>query len=341
MKIVNNFIEAAGENILFGGAGSNTVAGDFEIRLNLFFKPLQWNPLDPSYNGGISGHPLIVKNLSEFKNGQRILYEGNQLINSWGGFTQIGHGMLLTPVNQNNGTGGLCPVCLDQDITVRYNTFNTIGSGMELVEQNTNGSLPTGGNHYSLHDLVMDNINYPTCYGCSNGSTVSVTNNLTVSPSQAIQYITVNHVTFVYPSTTEYTIDAALGLSGPMGSSLINNIVWTNNVMQTWGGTSNSFGGSQPTNCAQGESPGTNMINACWSPYTFGGNCFVDNGSVSWPGTNVTSVASYSALFTNYNKGDGGNYTIATGSACKAAGTDGLDPGANIPKVAAVIAGTP
>ncbi|MGB0110768.1 MAG: Ig domain-containing protein [Terriglobales bacterium] len=341
MKLVNNFIEASGENILFGGGPSNTVAGDFEIRLNLFFKPLQWNPSDPSYNGGISGHPVIVKNLTEFKNGQRILYEGNQLINSWGGFTQIGHAFLLTPVNQNNGSGGLCPLCLIQNVTARYNTANTVGSGMELDEQSTDGSLPTGGNHYSVHDWVIDNINYSTCYGCSDGSTVTLYDDLSVSSSQTSQYITVNHVTFVYPSTTEYTIAAAFGLSGPMGSSAINNIVWTNNVMQTWGGTSNSVGGSHSTNCAQGQSSGTDMINACWSPYTFGGNCFVDNGSVSWPGTNVASVASYSALFTNYNNGDGGNYTIATGSACKAAGTDGLDPGANIPKVAAVIAGTP
>ena len=81
--------------------------------------------------------------------------------------------------------------------SARYNTFNTIGSGMELDEQATNGALPTGGNHYSIHDLVMDNINYPTCYGCSDGATVTLYNDLLVTPSQALNTITVNHVTFV------------------------------------------------------------------------------------------------------------------------------------------------
>ena len=340
MKLVNNFIEASGENILFGGAASNTVWGDGEIRLNLFFKPLQWNPSDPSYNGGISGNALIVKNSTEFKNGQRILYEGNQIINSWGGFSQIGHAFLITPVNQNNGSGPLCPICGTYNITARYNTANTVGAGMELDEQLTSGSAPAGGNHYSIHDWVIDNLNYPTCFGCSSGSTVSMYNNLSVTPTSALAYIDVNHMTFVYPTTTSFTIAAALGLSGLTGSSIMNNITVTNNVMQTWGGTTNSIGGTQPTNCAQSITSGSAMIAACWQPNTVSGNCFVNNGLISWPAGNTTSVASYSALFTSYSNGDGGNYTIASGSACKAAGTDGMDPGAYVLKVASVIAGT-
>jgi hypothetical protein len=341
-KIVNNFIEASGENIIMGGAASNTVPGDFEIRANLFFKPLQWNPSEPSYNGGISGHPLIVKNLTEFKNGQRILYEGNQLINSWGGFSQIGHALLLTPANQNyvSGSGGLCPVCLDQNITARYNTFNTIGSGMELDEQATNGALPTGGNHYSIHDLVMDNINYPTCYGCSDGATVTLYNDLLVTPSQALNTITVNHVTFVYPPTTAFKVVSALGLSSPSGLSAINNIVWTNNVMQTWvEGTSNSFSGTG--NCANKQSEGAGMINACWISNTFDGNVFVNSGSIVWPVGNIVSISSYASLFTNYSNGDGGNYVIAPGSAAKGSATDGLDPGADIAAIQSVLAGNP
>jgi len=74
-------------------------------------------------------------------------------------------------------------------------------------------------------------------------------------------------------------------------------------------------------------------------PYTFAGNCIVANGSVSWPSGNITSVANFSSLFTSYNSGSGGTYTIANGSACKSAATDGLDPGANIAEVASVQAG--
>jgi hypothetical protein len=44
-KIVNNYLEAAGENILFGGAKPNLptlVISDIEIRNNHFFKPFTW-----------------------------------------------------------------------------------------------------------------------------------------------------------------------------------------------------------------------------------------------------------------------------------------------------------
>src|ERR1051325_2926162 len=44
-KIVNNSLEAASENILFGGAApriGNLVPSDIEIRHNVFSKPLSW-----------------------------------------------------------------------------------------------------------------------------------------------------------------------------------------------------------------------------------------------------------------------------------------------------------
>src|SRR5436189_1411748 len=53
-KFVNNYLEAAGENILFGGASpgiTNLVPSDIEIRHNRFFKPLSWMREDPSYAG--------------------------------------------------------------------------------------------------------------------------------------------------------------------------------------------------------------------------------------------------------------------------------------------------
>lgn len=103
--------------------------------------------------------------------------------------------------------------------------------------------------------------------------------------------------------------------------------------MQSFGtGTLNGIGGSQPLNCSNGIAVGTSMFVACWTNNTVAGNCFINNGTHTWPGTNTTSVASYSAAVTSYNNRFGGNYVVAAG-ACEAAATDGLDPGASIATV--------
>ena len=49
IKIVNNYLEAAGENLMFGGSGQNynrAVPSDIEIRNNYLFKPLTWVSLN-------------------------------------------------------------------------------------------------------------------------------------------------------------------------------------------------------------------------------------------------------------------------------------------------------
>ena len=350
IKVVNNFLEAAGEStMLSGGGAANTTPADMEIRLNLAFKPLQWNPSDPSYNGGISGHALIVKNLFELKNAQRVLYEGNQLINTWAGFSQDGSAILLTPKSQASGSTSLCFTCFVSNITLRYNTINTVGAfGQFEADADDNGGLSSGGTGWSIHDMVIDNEGYATCYGGCGLGGVPIAEELNVGAGQTLSDVSFNHITLVFPTVlcSKCTTNKihVLGISGPMLSTGLGlaGISYTNNVQQTGLGTTNLDGGGFTNNCAYNQPPGTPMMNACFVvPYTFAGNCLVDNGSISWPAGNVTSVASYLAVFTNYNNGDGGDYTIPSGSPCKAAGTDGLDPGANIGNVAAVIAGVP
>ncbi len=70
-KVVDNFQEASGENILFGGGASVDVPGDIEVRRNYMFKPMIWNPSDPTFFGAT----FIVKNHYEMKNGVRALVE--------------------------------------------------------------------------------------------------------------------------------------------------------------------------------------------------------------------------------------------------------------------------
>ncbi|HET8671227.1 MAG TPA: hypothetical protein VFM05_11535, partial [Candidatus Saccharimonadales bacterium] len=81
-QIINNYLEAAGENIMFGGAVPsipNLVPANIEIRRNHFFKPLSWKVGDPSY----AGIRWSVKNLFELKNARNVIVDGNVLENCW------------------------------------------------------------------------------------------------------------------------------------------------------------------------------------------------------------------------------------------------------------------
>lgn len=73
--IDNNFLEASGENIIFGGsppAIPGLVPSDIVIRRNHLFKPLAWRTASWS-----------IKNLLELKSARRIRIEGNILENNW------------------------------------------------------------------------------------------------------------------------------------------------------------------------------------------------------------------------------------------------------------------
>jgi hypothetical protein len=119
LKIVNNYLEAAGENILFGGDYiqiENMIPSDIEIRRNYFFKPLSWMSLT-----------WDVQNLLEFKNAQRVLVEGNLFENNWPA-NQSGFSVLITP----RTSGGADMWCLTNDITIRFNTLKNLGSGFNV-----------------------------------------------------------------------------------------------------------------------------------------------------------------------------------------------------------------
>jgi hypothetical protein len=129
-KIVNNFLEGAAENIMFGGADPkirDLVPSDIEIRGNHLFKPLSWRPGDPSY----AGVKWTLKNLLELKNAQRVLIEGNLLENN------VGPALVLTPRNQE----GTAPWSVVQDVLFRSNIVKNAGSG--FVGQTTDDERPS------------------------------------------------------------------------------------------------------------------------------------------------------------------------------------------------------
>jgi hypothetical protein len=134
-KILNNHLEAAGENVMFGGAPaliSGLVPGDIEIRRNHFFKPLSWRQGHSSY----AGRDWSVKNLFELKNAQRVLLEGNILENSWAD-EQGGPAIVLTV---RGGTA--MPWATVADVTIRNNIVRHVGAGFVLLKSDDSG--PSG-----------------------------------------------------------------------------------------------------------------------------------------------------------------------------------------------------
>ena len=145
MKAYNNFMEASGENIMFGGTTAAIITSDVEIRLNHMFKPLTWNPIDKNF----IGTKFTVKNNFELKEGQRILVEGNIMENTWGGFTQNGANIVVTPKNQSgkNGTN-ICPICFVADVTLRYNYVVHGAQGLHVSNgESDNGGWSLGGHN--------------------------------------------------------------------------------------------------------------------------------------------------------------------------------------------------
>jgi len=120
-KISNNYLEAAGENIMFGGADpaiADLVPSDIEITGNHLAKPRSWNADHPLY-GGV---PWTQKAILELKNAQRILIRGNLLENIAG---DKGAALLLTPRNQGNAA----PWSVVRDVTFQDNIVREAAVG--------------------------------------------------------------------------------------------------------------------------------------------------------------------------------------------------------------------
>ena len=125
IKIVNNYLSAAGENIIFGGGGKGWggyVPSDIEIRNNWIFKPLEWVPLSrpPIY-------AMVVKNLLECKSCQRVLVDGNTFENVWRA-GQEGYAIVLTVRSSQSGD-----VAVVNDITITNNVLKNVGSGINTL----------------------------------------------------------------------------------------------------------------------------------------------------------------------------------------------------------------
>jgi len=325
-KIVNNFLEASGENILLGGGTATYTPHDIEITHNHMFKPLTWMKGQQGYVGGANGNPFIVKNLFELKNAQRVLLDSNIMENTWGGFTQVGFAIVLTP--KPNGT---CTICQVTDVTIRNSFVSHIGAGMILSNGLSDSGAPSlDGGRYSIHDVIFDDINGTKFHGPNLFAQVS-----TPPGAPVLHDVTINHIT-AFPKATSFLIGDVLSVTPKMRNFVVANSIINTGQYPVW-----STGTSGSLNCAAHNSPLITM-NSCFNGYLFTHNALLASpGSFppsTWPASNFFPTSGTAVEFVNYNGGSGGNYTLESASSYKYAGTDGKDLGANVLGVTAAVA---
>jgi hypothetical protein len=323
-KIVDNFLEGASEGILFGGGEATTTPSDIEIRRNHFFKPLTWQPGYGQLVTGPHHHPFTVKNNLELKNAQRVLVEGNLLENVWGGFSQNGFQIVLTPKNQ----AMKCPICIVGDVTVRYNEIRHSGAGLTIASAPSDaGGFAQGVENISVHDDLFDDVSSTKFAG---GSGVL---GLSADPHMFWRDVTINHIT----SASQNRIFL---VTGSINLSPMTNVALTNSILVIGKYQLAGTGAGAQHNCAYDLAVPVNIFNACWGNYLVSDNIIVGGGN-TWP-----SVQSFPTLsqvgFVNYNEGNGGNYQLCEGaddpaSTCRAASpyltsatTDGKPVGADL-----------
>jgi len=264
-KIINNRLEGAGENIMFGGAPSalpNNIPSDIEVCGNHFYKPLAWR-----------NEAWTVKNLFEIKNAQRVLFAGNVLENSWAA-AQVGFAVVLTP----RGEGGAVPGVVF-DLTFTLNHIVHSASGINLAGNDDSG--PSGGSkRVVMTNNLLEDINRMTFGG--DGRIFQV-----ITPQMATEGLEIAHNTASIAGNSFLV----MGDSVPVAS----NFVFRDNLVPH--GDYGAFG--------SGQGEGTNALNFFAPGAVFTNNAIFGGGSAaSYPGGNLFPADAAACGFVDFAGGD-------------------------------------
>jgi hypothetical protein len=118
--VQNNYLEASGENVMFGGANSASAANipsDILVEGNTIQKRLEWK-----------GQARGVKNLFELKSARRVIVRTNTFRHHWTD-AQNGYASLFTDRNDEGGS----PWAVVEDVLFEGNTLTDVENGVNIL----------------------------------------------------------------------------------------------------------------------------------------------------------------------------------------------------------------
>jgi hypothetical protein len=296
-KIVDNELEASGENVMFGGARPTLIGNipsDIEIRGNHFFKPLSWMVGSPSY----AGNHWTVKNQLELKIAQRVLITGNILENNWVD-GQTGFAFLVTPRTED----GSAPWIYVQDITFTYNVLRHTASAVNISGLDSGDPKKlVRGKRILIQNNLFDDVNGKAWGGgggvlfqvVSGAEAVTIDHNTGFQSSQIIIADGIPSTNFVYQNNI-----TPHNMYGVMGSGYASGVSSLDHFFPGFVFEKNLIEGIAPSGVSPSKYPASTLFSPDWA----------------------------AVQFVNFAKG---NYALAPSSPYKNAGTDGKDIGADI-----------
>jgi Domain of unknown function (DUF4214) len=315
--IANNYLEAAGENVMFGGAIAtipNLVPSDIQIRNNYFFKPPSWRPGEPGFSPmpppmpGAPDH-WTVKNLFELKNARTVMAEGNLFENSWVD-AQDGYALLFTV----RAEGGMMPWATVDNVQFSNNIVRHAGLGIDVLghECDNAANCPAAAKHLTISNNLFDDINGPRWGGGDGAGKFLVILN-------GADSVTLDHNT-VFQTSNIVTA----------GGSPDSSFVLTNNIAPH-----NDYGIA-----GDGQQPGNNSINT-YLPGSVIRRNIIPGASFPYPADNFYPSSLDDVGFVNRWSGDYHDYHLASNSPFKNVGTDGKDPGFDVDALDRELNGNP
>lgn len=322
--ISNNFLEATGENVMFGPGPSipGIVPSDATITRNYFHKQLSWQ-------GQPAGQPYDVKNDLEIKAAQRVFVDSNVFDVT---FTSAQNE--FTIMNCSLGGGVTCT-----DWTLTNNIFE---HGPEVIV--VAGSTPVTGQRVLFRNNLGIDINnsYGCCYGVF--AQVAGTSNVTMDHNTVLNTPYYMRSTFFGdppPSTDVYFTLTNNIVYGPLAANSLDQGA----VLAAFPGNANIsydvFVGDWWPNNGPGLTPGSPLYppsDSLWTP-TSKAAPVAGQPACNYSNKPLPQCWPLDFAKVGFNNFKGGDYSLAPTSPYHNAASDGVDVGANVAAILAATAG--